>query len=209
MEWKKGESDDGRDSYAVQIANENYWPELNDVIFLISKGAKKVSTNAGHERTVETSALYKARPAAAEASAAKAVAAIRKKDFNTLAEVIMRDSNSLHATMLDSYPPIRYMTDDSWAVVNAVELLNAEKGMNVAAYTFDAGPNAHVITSDEFVMEIKSRVREILPAVDSIESKAGSGPRLLTRGPELIDNETLQPIFYEKDALIKEVRLRP
>ena len=206
VEWKKGTRSDGRDSYAVQVADKDYWPELVDVIFLISKGAKKVSTNAGHERTVETSALYKARPSSAEASTEKAISAARKMDFNTLAEVIMRDSNSLHATMLDSYPPIRYLTDDSWKVVDVIEALNSEKGKNVTAYTFDAGPNAHVITTDEYVFELKRRVREVLPEVSVIESKAGEGPRMLTHGPELI--HAMRPIAYEREYLINEVKIR-
>lgn len=61
------------------------------------------------------------------------------KDFNSFAELTMRDSNQFHATCLDTYPPIFYMNDVSRAVANAVHIINQGYGKIVAAYTYDAG----------------------------------------------------------------------
>lgn len=54
----------------------------------------------------------------------------------------MADSNSFHAVCLDTSPPIFYMNDISRNAIRVVEELNKSCGKNVAAYTFDAGPNA-------------------------------------------------------------------
>ncbi len=68
--------------------------------------------------------------------------AIKSKDFETFAKVTMRESNSFHATCLDTDPPIFYLNDVSRAAIRAVEEINEQAGRKIAAYTFDAGPNA-------------------------------------------------------------------
>ena len=71
--------------------------------------------------------------------------AILDKDFPKFAELTMKDSNSFHAVCLDSYPNLlsqRYVQKD----YKMVETINQQEV--VAAYTFDAGPNA-VIYYDE------------------------------------------------------------
>ena len=71
--------------------------------------------------------------------------AIRQRDFETFGTLTMRESNSFHATCLDTEPPIFYLNDVSRAAIRAVETINAAAGGRVvAAYTFDAGPNAVV-----------------------------------------------------------------
>ena len=56
--------------------------------------------------------------------------------------------NKLHAVCLDTVPPCVYMNDTSHAGASLVEAINAAEGKAVAAYTFDAGPNACIFTRD-------------------------------------------------------------
>lgn len=65
----------------------------------------------------------------------------------------MRESNSFHATCLDTEPPIFYLNDVSRAAIQAVQSINEKAGRLVAAYTFDAGPNA-VIYYEEGEREV-------------------------------------------------------
>lgn len=61
----------------------------------------------------------------------------------------MQDSNQFHAICLDTYPPIFYMNDISKIIINLVHVINKHYGYIMAAYTFDAGPNAVIYTLEK------------------------------------------------------------
>lgn len=194
VEWRRGRMHTGSDSYAVQVVPPSYWPDLVDIICIISVAKKKVSSTEGHSRTVMTSALYAARPAYAERNVRLAIKAIRKKNFGLLSEIIMRDSDSMHAVMLDSWPPMRYITDKSWDVAELVQDLNRSRRRCLAAYTFDAGQNVHVITTRRDAMRVKRELMRL--GIDKvIESGIGNGPVLLGDDSNLIDDTGTKPRF--------------
>lgn len=193
VQWRRGENPDGSDSFAEQIVDENYWPELRDILAIASEGKKKVSSRAGMKQTVATSRLYGMRPGIAEEHAKKAIEAVKNKDFGKLAEIVMGDSSNMHATMLDTTPPIVYMNDVSVEILYAITELNISEGRSIAAYTFDAGPNAHIITLEGY----EKKVEEALRGVDGIKRilnlRQGAGPRLLEREESLIDEAAMAP----------------
>ena len=193
--WKKGLLNNGFDSYIEQIINENYWPELIDIIAIVSKEKKVVSSRLGMKHTIETSRLYKERLQFVEKDLKNIINAIKLKDFQKMGEIIMKDSNSLHSVLLDTYPPIFYLNDVSKAIINSIHELNAKKGRIIAAYTFDAGPNANIITTDNYANEIKNVLKGIPGIVDIITSKIGRGPHLISEKDALIDAKFLQNIF--------------
>lgn len=194
VRWNRGTSPGGEDSYAEQIAPPSHW-KLIDVIGIVSASSKKVSSSAGHLITPKTSVLYKSRLELAERNAEGVARAIKNRDFETLAEITMADSNNMHATMLDSWPPIKYMNDKSWKVVEATHEMNSRYGRNIAAYTFDAGPNAHVITTPKYLKEVEGEIRDALgDGVRIFASHIGDGPRLTDKKDRLID-DSLQPIL--------------
>ncbi|ROT40478.1 diphosphomevalonate decarboxylase [Sodiomyces alkalinus F11] len=143
--WRMGSRPDGSDSLADQVAEASHWPDMRALILVVSAAKKGVASTSGMQRTVATSGLFQRRiddvvPRHMDAMEE----AIRDRDFAAFAEVTMRDSNSFHATCLDTYPPIFYLNDVSRAAIGAVEAVNEAAGRTVAAYTFDAGPNAVV-----------------------------------------------------------------
>ncbi len=196
--WEKGGAKDGSDSIAVQVANENHWPEIIDIVALISEKKKRVPTTEGHKRTVRTSEHFAISPYIAEERTFRAIKAINEKDFNTLAEITMKDSNRLHAICMESYPPIMYLNDRSKAVIEAIHGLNDSMGTNIAAYTFDAGPNPHIITTRHYKDKVFSAIKDILNGNRVIVSGQGSGPRLLAESDSLIDIDHLRPVNAPK-----------
>ena len=68
--------------------------------------------------------------------------AIEDRDFQTFADITIRDSNQFHAICQDTFPPCVYMNQTSHAVSSLVHKINEYFGENVVCYTFDAGPNA-------------------------------------------------------------------
>ncbi|EPS37171.1 hypothetical protein H072_9212 [Dactylellina haptotyla CBS 200.50] len=189
--WEKGSRDDGKDSIAVQVAPESHWPTMRAAILVISDAKKGVSSTAGMQSTVATSTLFPNRanvvvPARMEAMKK----AIAEKDFETFADLTMADSNSFHAVCLDTVPPIFYMNDTSRSAVRIVEEMNRCAGENIAAYTFDAGPNA-VIYYEEPAQDIVLGVlKKAMPAAigwsdkySKIEAKLPDGFNGTLLGP--------------------------
>ncbi|KAK7977760.1 diphosphomevalonate decarboxylase-like protein [Apiospora saccharicola] len=148
--WQMGSQADGLDSRAVEVAPASHWPEMRALILVASAAKKGVSSTSGMQQTVATSGLFQQRIADVVPRNMQSMQdAVAARDFPAFAEVTMRESNSFHATCADTYPPIFYMNDVSRAAVRAVEAINAAAGKTVAAYTFDAGPNAVIYYLEE------------------------------------------------------------
>lgn len=186
VEWKPGEKSDGSDCYAVQIAAPEHWAEIRDVVVIIDEKTKKVSSRMGMKQTVLTSSLYPKRIADIDKTLEVVRNAILEKDLPVLLQAMMRDSNSMHAVMLDTWPPIMYLNDSSREVIYAVHNFNAD-GIRVG-YTFDAGPNAHIFTLERYVSEIKEILEEIEGVGKIIVCKVGHGPRIVKSDNEYLIN---------------------
>ena len=70
---------------------------------------------------------------------------------------------------MDTYPPIFYLNDTSKAVIHALTRVNEVEGVPVAAYTFDAGPNAVVYCLEERMEELLTLFRQLYGKGESEE----------------------------------------
>ncbi|GJN91446.1 hypothetical protein Rhopal_004469-T1 [Rhodotorula paludigena] len=166
--WEMGSQADGSDSVAVEVAPASHWPDLHALILVVSDKKKGTPSTAGMQRTVATSALLEHRirdvvPARME----RITRAIHARDFDAFARETMADSNQFHAVCLDTEPPIFYLNDVSRAVIQLVTELNrasvaAGKGC-VAAYTYDAGPNAVLYVQEKDVAHVLDVVLRYFP----------------------------------------------
>ncbi|KAI0885421.1 Diphosphomevalonate decarboxylase [Annulohypoxylon maeteangense] len=173
--WQGGEQADGLDSKAVEVAPASHWPNMRALILVVSAAKKGVSSTSGMQQTVGTSDLFQRRIShVVPAHMEKMEAAVKDRDFAKFAEVTMKDSNSFHACCADTYPPIYYMNDVSRAAVRAVEAINAAAGKVVAAYTFDAGPNAVVYYLEENSGPVVGTFYKQLHATDGWKDGADS-----------------------------------
>lgn len=193
VRWNSGIQDDGFDSFAHQLYPASYWPELVDLIAIVSVSEKKTSSRAGMAATVDSSALYKERLRGINTRLEDLEEALRGRDFSKLASIVMKESNNMHATILDTSPPIIYLDDTSREIIYAIEDLNRANGRVIAGYTFDAGPNAHIITLREHSTVVSGRLSNIVGIKSLIKAGIGEGPRALDRGESLIDPERLNP----------------
>lgn len=53
---------------------------------------------------------------------------IQERDFQTFAQLTMKDSNQFHATCLDTFPPISYLNDTSRRIIQLVHGFNTHHG---------------------------------------------------------------------------------
>eukprot|EP00753_Platysulcus_tardus_P013000 PLAT3591.3.p1 GENE.PLAT3591.3~~PLAT3591.3.p1 ORF type:complete len:403 (+),score=176.08 PLAT3591.3:298-1506(+) len=165
VEWSMGVEADGSDSVAVPVAPREHWPEMEALICVVSDAKKDVASTAGMQLTVDTSPFVAHRAdAVVPARMEEMRAAYLAKDFAKFAELTMRDSNSFHATCLDTFPPIFYLTDVSKDIIRVVHRLNAASDCGPkVAYTFDAGPNAVLFLRAEHVEEVAAALVAIFP----------------------------------------------
>lgn len=189
--WQSGEQQDGKDSLAVSVAEQEHWPTLQALICVVSDAKKGTPSTAGMQRTVATSPLLAERiknvvPQRME-DMRKAITA---RDFDAFARLTMADSNNFHACCLDTQPPIFYMNDTSRAVIQLIEELNraslAAGGKRLAGYTYDAGPNAVLYHEADQAPLILDLIRHYFPstALDDTFNLLGQGKGASIRGPQ-------------------------
>lgn len=141
--WEMGSNPDGSDSKAVEIAPMEHWPQMKAAVLVACADKKDTPSTSGMQQTVATSDLFQERINVVVPKRFEEMKqAILNKDFALFAELTMKDSNSFHATCLDSFPPIFYMNDTSRKIVKLCHFINAFYGETIVAYTYDAGPNA-------------------------------------------------------------------
>ena len=176
VKWLKANASEG--SYAVQIADENHF-DIRDVIAVVSKEEKAVSSRDGMRTTVETSPLFKARLQNVEVSLKDMEKVILDKDFEAIGRLAEADCLSMHATMLTSQPPLIYWEPITVKLMKYVEQWR-DDGTS-AYFTIDAGPNVHILTLPEDAKELESRLKEMPEVLEVIHSKPGSDARITNK----------------------------
>ena len=135
--WRKGCRADRADSKAEQLFDERHWPDLRCVIIVASAAEKETPSTEGMQRSVATSPFLTHRAeAVAEPRLLDLQKAFRQRNFERFGELTMRDSNSFHATCLDTFPPIFYLNEVSKRAITCVHAFNAAQKRTRAAYTF-------------------------------------------------------------------------
>jgi len=149
VQWEAGKEEDGSDSLAKQIYPASTWPELKLIVLVVDGEKKKVGSTEGMQRSMDTSEYMLVRPKQCKDRIQEVCWAFQAKLFPALAEVIIKDSNTLHAICRDSYPPVNYLSRTSEALIDFVHRLNEALGEVSVAYTFDAGPNCFLIFEEK------------------------------------------------------------
>lgn len=171
VRWHKGETSEGSDSIAIQVAPETHWPEMRVLILVVDDQKKTYSSTSGMRTSVETSEFlrYRAEKIVPQRTA-EMVDAIKNRNFEKFARLTMQDSNQFHSVCLDTYPPCFYLNDTSRTIIELVHRYNQFKGETVIAYTFDAGPNACLYLLEESVAEVIGMLNYVFPPKPSIIS---------------------------------------
>ena len=175
VEWQAGRRDE--DSFANSIAPASHW-ELVDCIVVIEDEHKQHGSTAGHALAA-TSPLQGARLADAPRRLDLCRQAILHRDFDTLAGVVEQDSNLMHAVMMTSQPALFYWAPLSLTIMKLVPAWR-RSGIPVC-YTFDAGANAHIITTRDYASTVASKLGELDGIKQIITSGVGGSARLWTK----------------------------
>ena len=174
VRWDKGIQADGSDSHGVPIAPRDHW-DLSVVVAVVGSGPKPIGSTAGMVRTQQTCPLYPGWVDSAEADVHDAEEALAARDIDRLGQAMERSTYKMHATMIATWPPVRYWRPRTLMVLEAIEELRAQ---GIQAWsTMDAGPNVKVLCA-----------RKDVPAVQAAITAAGveSRPLGIGRGARLV-----------------------
>jgi len=195
VRWHMGNKEDGSDSVAAQLRPASHWPGMRVLICVASDSRKKTSSSLGMRNSVKTSELLKYR---AEYSVPPRVdtivKAIEERDFQTFADITIKDSNQMHAICQDTVPPCVYMNTTSHCVSSLIHQINDHFGEKVACYTFDAGPNACIFLLEKYVGLVASLLQHFFSDSENTEEfLRGNAIELETR-EELLNALNVTPI---------------
>ncbi len=141
VKWNRGEQSDGLDSFAEPLPLT--WPELRLAIVTVSSDVKPVGSTEGMKQTVATSTLYKSWPEKAQRDLALLQKALNTKDFELLGRTAESNALAMHATMIDTQPPVLYWLPDT---VRTFEQIWHLRNLGHDLYfTIDAGPNVKIL----------------------------------------------------------------
>lgn len=145
VEWRAGDSHES--SHALQVFPSSHWPELRLLVLITNSKSKEVpSTDA---MLIKTEQLMNRAENIVPARLQQIKEAIQNKDFDAVASIVMTDSDCLHSCI--NATGVNYLNDVSEKVKEIVQTFNQERKR--VAFTFDAGPNAWILTQEADVSD--------------------------------------------------------
>ncbi|MGB0388526.1 MAG: diphosphomevalonate/mevalonate 3,5-bisphosphate decarboxylase family protein, partial [Ardenticatenaceae bacterium] len=173
VEWHAGH--DNQSSYAEPIASKEHWA-LRDVVAIVAKERKKVSSAEGH-LLAGTSPFLASRIEQVRQQHPQVRQAILERDLLTLGPIIEADALAMHFIMMSSTPRLFYWSPATLHLIKKC-LEWREQGLQ-AYFTIDAGPNVHFICEKEQEAELCQQLRQVDGVERIMSSRPGDGPQLL------------------------------
>jgi diphosphomevalonate decarboxylase len=176
VEWKKGEKEDGSDSYGIQIAPPDHW-DFRMVIAITTKAEKKIKSRAGMAQTVSTCPYYKVWLETVNEDLEKIRKGILERDFTLVGKTAEFNCLKMHATMITTKPAIIYWNPTTMEIIHSV-MDWRDQGLE-CYFTIDAGPQVKIMCMEKDAAEIEKRLKQ-LPGIESvIICKPGGEARII------------------------------
>ncbi len=118
---------------------ENY----QDVILLVDKGEKQVSSTVGHE-LMHNHPFAENRFQQANENLTKMSEILQNGDIKAFVNLVESEALTLHAMMLTSNPYFILMKPNTLEIINKIWKYRSENSSNIC-FTLDAGANVHVL----------------------------------------------------------------
>lgn len=176
VEMRVGRKQDGSDSYAVQLKDENYW-NLHVLIAITSEKKKNVGSTLGMEHTAKTSPYYREWIRANRQDLKEMRQAIVEKDFTKLGELSEASCLKMHSVALSSMPGIIYWNAATLEGIHTIKELR-QQGCEVY-FTIDAGPQVKAICLSPAVEKVKNALENTHGVIRVISSELGANATIL------------------------------
>lgn len=175
------ESSDNK--FAISF-NQNIHPHfdhLKDTILIVDSGEKEVSSSVGHS-LMNDHPFAEDRILQANKHLKELSNALHCGDKNTFIKVVESEALSLHGLMMSSNPWFVLMKPQSLEIIQKIKTYREQTGYFIC-FTLDAGPNVHIIYSDEKELDIirfiDNELKPLCYQNKAIYDEMGDGPKNL------------------------------
>ena len=149
-----------------------------DAILIISKQVKKISSTAGHALMVGHP-FAKERFILAKKNLKLLLSALKSGDEKSFIEIVENEALTLHALMMSSNPGFILIHPNTLKIIEKVRDYREKTGIKLC-FTLDAGPNIHLLYSDNDSDEVEKYIKkELVQYCENefwISDKMGEGP---------------------------------
>jgi len=173
VEWVAGVNSDS--SFSKQIFPADWW-EICDVVAIVSKEMKKISSTEGHS-LANTSPFYEARLKGMDEKIRKIKKAMKERNFPEFGRIVEEEALNMHAICLTSKPSIIYWNRTTIEIMKQVAGWR-ENGLE-SYFTIDAGPSVHVICRKKDARKLENKLGKIKGVLRVVVNNPGMGARLL------------------------------
>ena len=176
VEMKVGEKSDGSDSFAIQLADENYW-NLSIIVVITTEVEKPFGSSEGMKHTELTSPFYRDWVTSSKHDLSEMRNAINNKDFEKLGELSEYSCLKMHALMMSAKPGLLYWNQTTIAVI---QILRELRQKNIQCYfTIDAGPQVKIICLPQDVEKVEKNLVQVTGIKKIIHTGLGPGAKLI------------------------------
>lgn len=173
VKWEATEHWNTQKSY--QLFDSKHW-ELCDIVVVIDKNIKKISSTIGHNNALKSPIFFN-RISNIQHRIYELEKAILYKDFERFTYIVETEAQDFHDIICSSLGNNFYFTDKTYEFKDWLCNIRQQKGIDVC-YTWDAGPNVHVLTTLKNVEHIVDLIRSKFALYDLIINKIGPAPSL-------------------------------
>lgn len=133
---------------------------FRDVILLVDKGEKQVSSTVGHQ-LMNGHPYAEARFKQAHDHISILKSALESGDLDTFIRITESEALTLHAMMMASSPYFILMKPQSLAIINEIWSFRKESGIRLC-FTLDAGANVHLLFPAESELAVMQFIKDKL-----------------------------------------------
>ncbi len=132
-------------------------PDLDHDLILVDSSVKKISSSEAHKR-VKTSPLFAGRPQRAEIRLETLILFLRQDCWYETYQLCKEEFLDMHALFETSSPSFSYMTENTIALLNAIEEF-WNRYQDGPIVTIDAGPNIHLLWRKNYQQDFRNNFR--------------------------------------------------
>jgi len=175
-----GEVEGSSDLYAIPMEDKVHdtFKNYRDAILIVSKGAKAVSSRAGHA-LMEGHPYAEPRYRQARQHTHELLSALRTGEEERFGQLLESEALTLHALMMASNPPYILLQPSTLTLIEKVKAFRADTGQPLFC-SLDAGPNLHLLYPERISEAVENYIHAELVSYceDSrwIADQVGKGP---------------------------------